>query len=187
MKDDERVLLFVLQRTNGREFPRDVARALGIPQKRAAYICEKWTGKGWYDYGVSVLTGWLTDEGRRVAPESSGPRHLITREIVDQVSRAGWIVVHAADRVDLCEPVDSTPGRTRVSLQYHKPGEAPAREYIDDGREGGDPRAQDLPEAQPWRVESDGLSRSRAFADFPTACLLFLDQAYAIAAHLASP
>ena len=67
MKDDEKQLLQKLQElTDPPNFPyvRELVRELGIPEKRAAYICEKWTGKGWYDYGVSVLAGWLTKAGR---------------------------------------------------------------------------------------------------------------------------
>lgn len=46
---------------------RDVATQLRIHPKRAAYICDKWTSKGWYDYGVNVLCGWLTDKGKAAA------------------------------------------------------------------------------------------------------------------------
>jgi hypothetical protein len=42
---------------------RSVAAALNIPPKRACYLFEKWTSKGWYDYGVSVDMGWLEAEG----------------------------------------------------------------------------------------------------------------------------
>lgn len=31
--------------------------------KRLAYICCKWSDKGWYDYGVNCLRGWLTPNG----------------------------------------------------------------------------------------------------------------------------
>lgn len=66
MKPDERELLDELQsqiRAGDRPYVRKTVRALGMNEKRAAYICSKWTGKGWYDYGVNVLAGWLTDEG----------------------------------------------------------------------------------------------------------------------------
>ena len=32
--------------------------------KRALRVLEKWTRKGWWDWGVSVRAGWLTDDGR---------------------------------------------------------------------------------------------------------------------------
>jgi len=66
MKDDERKLLEELQRrakANERAYVREIVSEMKIPEKRAAYICGKWTDKGWYDYGVSVLAGWLTDDG----------------------------------------------------------------------------------------------------------------------------
>lgn len=66
MKNDERLLLDKIQsQSDSDNFPyaRDVAKDLNIPPKRAAYIYDKWTRKGWYEYGVSVMAGWLTDEG----------------------------------------------------------------------------------------------------------------------------
>jgi hypothetical protein len=67
MKQDEREFMEALRSRHAmRPTVRQVAAELGIPRKRAAYICDKWTRKGWYDYGVSVLAGWLTDEGQAV-------------------------------------------------------------------------------------------------------------------------
>lgn len=68
MKNDERMLLDELQRQAKEKlpYPREVVRDLCMNEKRAAYICKKWTKKGWYDYGVHVLAGWLTPEGMTV-------------------------------------------------------------------------------------------------------------------------
>jgi hypothetical protein len=68
MKDDERELLERLQkRTNEDPNPpyvRQLVADIGMNEKRAAYICEKWADKGLYDYGISSLAGWLTDAGK---------------------------------------------------------------------------------------------------------------------------
>jgi hypothetical protein len=64
MKNDEQELLNAIHdkaRTGENPYVRGIVRELGMNEKRAAYICEKWTKKGWYDWGVSVLAGWLTD------------------------------------------------------------------------------------------------------------------------------
>lgn len=61
MKEDERTLMKALA-TEGRH-TRDVVDDLGMNHKRAAYILEKWTDKGWWDYGVSVMAGWFTERG----------------------------------------------------------------------------------------------------------------------------
>lgn len=45
---------------------RQLVWYVGMNEKRAAYILEKWCGKDWYEYGVSVFAGWLTKEGRLV-------------------------------------------------------------------------------------------------------------------------
>jgi hypothetical protein len=66
MKEDERRLMDELQKriAKGEQpYVRAIVRELGIHEKRAAYICEKWTRKHWYEYGVSVLAGWLTTDG----------------------------------------------------------------------------------------------------------------------------
>lgn len=72
MKDDEAELLKII-RSRTREprpdsFPhaRDIVHELGMNEKRAAYIFEKWACKDWYEYGVSVMAGWLTQTGMEV-------------------------------------------------------------------------------------------------------------------------
>lgn len=70
MKADEKALLLAIQRETSKHpplpCPRDVAEALGMNAKRAAYLFEKWDKKGWYNYGVSLTTGWLTEKGMGV-------------------------------------------------------------------------------------------------------------------------
>lgn len=66
MKQDEQELLAAMRERAAlgeRGYVRDVVGWLCLNDKRAAYILEKWTNKGWYDYGVNVFAGWLTDEG----------------------------------------------------------------------------------------------------------------------------
>ena len=63
MKNDERVLLDEIKNVGKDCYVRSIVHRLGMNEKRAAYICDKWTRKGWYNYGVNVLAGWLTDEG----------------------------------------------------------------------------------------------------------------------------
>ena len=42
---------------------RIINEKMEINHKRAAYLLEKFSNKGWYDYGVSLDKGWLTEEG----------------------------------------------------------------------------------------------------------------------------
>lgn len=39
--------------------PRDIINLCSINYKRAWYILDKWTGKGYYNYGVTLDLGWL--------------------------------------------------------------------------------------------------------------------------------
>lgn len=55
IRDDEKALW---ARVEAGELPRYAGQALGIPSKRVAYLCEKWSRQGRYNYGVSVDMGW---------------------------------------------------------------------------------------------------------------------------------
>lgn len=52
--------------------PRDImARPeFSIPFKRACMMLDKWAGKGWYDYGVTLDLGWITTEGLLILPRA---------------------------------------------------------------------------------------------------------------------
>jgi hypothetical protein len=41
----------------------------GMHIKRLCAVLSKWEGKGWWEYGVSVRAGWLTDQGRAALAE----------------------------------------------------------------------------------------------------------------------
>lgn len=41
----------------------EVAGSCGIHGKRAGYLVDKWSTKGWWEYGVSRRTGWFTPRG----------------------------------------------------------------------------------------------------------------------------
>lgn len=72
MRPDEVALLKAIQqRTSDVWSPeyqsvRSIVEGLGMNTKRADYILDKWDDKGWYEYGVCVDMGWLTDEGKAV-------------------------------------------------------------------------------------------------------------------------
>ena len=45
--------------------PRDIINEETFPlhYKRAWYLFDKWSDKGWYDYGVTLDLGWITPQG----------------------------------------------------------------------------------------------------------------------------
>lgn len=67
IKNDEKQLLEILQHRSSNDhnqpYVRQIVYDLNMNEKRAVYILEKWANKGWYEYGVNVLAGWLTDKG----------------------------------------------------------------------------------------------------------------------------
>lgn len=69
MKPDEQRLLAAVATMHPADNVRDVIVATGINRKRAHYLLEKWSNKGWYDYGVAVDLGWLEADGYRAADE----------------------------------------------------------------------------------------------------------------------
>ncbi len=67
MKDDEKELLKALQiraKQGVRLMSiRETISDLKIKEKRGIHILKKWTGRGWYNYELFIMTGWLTKEG----------------------------------------------------------------------------------------------------------------------------
>ena len=73
MKPDERRFWLALREAHGGPYnarkgpaPRDLINGLLDPpihHKRAWYLLEKWSGRGWYEYGVTLDLGWITPEG----------------------------------------------------------------------------------------------------------------------------
>jgi hypothetical protein len=65
MRPDERKLLLWVFAGN---WPRDCP---DIHPNRIAYLCDKWSRKGWYEYGVTVDLGWLLPDGKAKAQQLS--------------------------------------------------------------------------------------------------------------------
>lgn len=42
----------------------EASEALRMHPKRLNAILEKWYGKGWWEFGVSLRSGWLTADGQ---------------------------------------------------------------------------------------------------------------------------
>jgi len=72
MKDDEVRFLVKLARERPKQaadgpFADAVGASLGIHPKRVDYLLQKWTDKGWWNYGVSARSGWLEPAGIEAA------------------------------------------------------------------------------------------------------------------------
>ena len=72
MKDDEKQFLVTvykhrMKHRGGTDHlsPREIINGprFSMHYKRAWYLLEKWTDKGWYDYSVTEDMGWLTETG----------------------------------------------------------------------------------------------------------------------------
>ena len=61
MKNDEREFMRFILENDGR-VPFGFWSQL---TKRQYYLLEKWSDKGFWDYGVSARGGWITEEGRK--------------------------------------------------------------------------------------------------------------------------
>ncbi|MGG3454227.1 hypothetical protein [Paenibacillus rhizolycopersici] len=87
MKNDEKKLLILVNNECGKETgemirlfnitypekvsPRDLINreSFDMHHKRAWYLLDKWSRKRWYEYGVTLDLGWLTNEGKKKAQE----------------------------------------------------------------------------------------------------------------------
>lgn len=64
-RHDERAFYAALREAAGegrqptRSKLEDAGDRLGISGKRADYLLSKWTGRGWWGYGVSLRGGWF--------------------------------------------------------------------------------------------------------------------------------
>jgi len=78
MKKDEAILLRAIQENQNIEdencpLPREIVKKLNMNHKRADYILEKWCDKNWYEYGVCLDLGWLTEKGKNINTELEVP------------------------------------------------------------------------------------------------------------------
>lgn len=48
-------------------FAAEIAQGMGQNEKQALRWVEKWDARGWWDYGVSLRSGWFTPEGYEAA------------------------------------------------------------------------------------------------------------------------
>lgn len=63
MKKPDEIEYFAAIRAKGRGiFADTVAERLGIEWNRAEYLLYKWVRAGWWEYGISLRSGGLTDE-----------------------------------------------------------------------------------------------------------------------------
>ena len=56
------------------QFASHYAEKLGMHWKRCNSLLLKWTDKRWWEYGVSVRTGWFTELGLEAARQASDLR-----------------------------------------------------------------------------------------------------------------
>lgn len=74
-KPDEILLYNILRETRPKAYdvrepwPNEVAGMVGMNFNRMFYLLDKWTSKGWWEYGVSLRCGWFTEE----APQELTP------------------------------------------------------------------------------------------------------------------
>jgi hypothetical protein len=99
MKPDEHQFLLALDEASagGRHvYVYTFAQGLGLHLKRAVSLCEKWMEKGWYDYGTSILGGWLTPLGHLAARRlrEQGPENfrLEEKDYLIRLTRAGEVL-----------------------------------------------------------------------------------------------
>lgn len=75
MKPDEQAFLMTVaslrdgDNRKGWKWPRDIINypEFSMHHKRAWFLLEKWCRKGWYEYGVTLDLGWITEEGMEIA------------------------------------------------------------------------------------------------------------------------
>jgi hypothetical protein len=46
--------------------------AKGSPPRQLWAVLDRWAARGWWDYGVSIRGGWLTESGREALLRRTG-------------------------------------------------------------------------------------------------------------------
>lgn len=69
IKADEHEYYAAIQAKGRGVFADVVAERLGMEWGRAESILEKWTRRGWWEWGVSIRSGWLTDTAPQYLPQ----------------------------------------------------------------------------------------------------------------------
>ena len=69
IKADEHEYYAAIQVKGRGVFADVVAERLGMEWNRAEYILEKWSRRGWWEWGVSIRSGWLTDTAPQYLPQ----------------------------------------------------------------------------------------------------------------------
>lgn len=63
MRHADEIEYYAAIRAKGRGVFADVvAERIGLNENRAYYLLEKWCRLGWWEFGVSLRSGWLTDD-----------------------------------------------------------------------------------------------------------------------------
>jgi hypothetical protein len=63
-KSEEKFLLYLIDGASyNKIYLRPIFESLHIPNNRLIYLLYKFSGKGWYEWGVSPMAGWITKEG----------------------------------------------------------------------------------------------------------------------------
>lgn len=70
--EDERTFAALILKCQHPWEIREAVEGCIVPFKRCAYYLDKWSTKGWYDYGVSLYLGWLEPLGREKLQEIVG-------------------------------------------------------------------------------------------------------------------
>jgi hypothetical protein len=67
MKPDKLKLAAILLKTPPYTPPKiSLLKSSSISRNRLESILHKWYDNGWYDYGLNIQCGWLTNDGRHI-------------------------------------------------------------------------------------------------------------------------
>lgn len=95
-KPDELELMRVLTHPHGHF--RDGAGDLVDVTKREAYVLAKWSARGWWESGVSLRSGWLTERGRDHLRE-------VVRDADELANSAGFVFDARPVKTPISDPL----------------------------------------------------------------------------------
>ena len=114
MKPDEQwFLLLIDERPDGVSVRELMNTQQTIPAKRVVYLLYKWSSKGWYEYGVNVELGWLTDKGKSAALE-------LRRQFAKQAGLSEFRVSYRRSKGEMTDDAEKAQLESNLKLIFER-------------------------------------------------------------------
>lgn len=104
LRDNQELLLFNAIKNKGDNSLRELLDELNIPIKRVCYILDKWSSRNIYEWGTSILSGWLQVD--KLPQGKNIKRYISQDQVYENIKKKDQIkanIIHEV--VDMMEKI----------------------------------------------------------------------------------